>query len=69
MKKLLSVVSVIMGSLLLWIGTCGYLDPSGSKMADDGDPFGSTDVWFPMALMVLSVVLIVWPFVLRKKAS
>jgi len=58
----MKILRSIGGSLLLFSGSIGVLisiltilDPAGTKMADDGDPFGA-----PPSFWELGTALIVW---------
>ncbi len=65
-KFLGKVVSILLGCIILPLAIIALLDPVGTKMADDSDPFGDPGgPLYPIFLTFISVVLIFWPLALR----
>ena len=59
-------VSVGIGIVILIIAIIGVVDPVGTKMADDNDPFGDPGgPWYGLFLILVSMILIAWPFALN----
>jgi hypothetical protein len=55
-------VTAVFGILLVGVGVVAIVDPIGSQMADDSDPFGQPPSRWRAAVLVLGgVVLLVWP--------
>lgn len=60
------LVSILLGCIILPLAIIALLDPVGTKMADDSDPFGDPGgPLYPIFLIFISVVLIFWPLALR----
>jgi hypothetical protein len=60
------LISILLGCIILPFSVIALLDPVGTKMADDSDPFGDPGgPLFPIFLILISVVLIFWPLALR----
>jgi uncharacterized RDD family membrane protein YckC len=60
------LVSILLGCIILPLAIIALLDPVGTKMADDSDPFGDPGgPLYPIFLILISVVLIFWPLALR----
>jgi hypothetical protein len=58
--------SILLGCIILPLSIVALLDPVGTKMADDSDPFGDPGgPLYPIFLILISVVLIFWPLALR----
>ena len=56
MRRLLGLVIVLVALIGLFLSIVELLDPVGTKMADDGDPFGPPEPWYvPATLLLLSV--------------
>ena len=45
------IVLSVVGFLGVIVAALGLIDPAGTKLADDGDPFGSPDPWYVGALI------------------
>lgn len=68
--KLLKFTSVLLGCIILPVSLIALFDPVGTKMADDGDPFGDPGgPLYPIFLLIVSLVLIYWPVVLGKNGN
>jgi len=60
------VISILLGCVILPLAIIALIDPVGTKMADDSDPFGDPGgPLYPILLILISVVLISWPLALR----
>ncbi|MBK8467394.1 MAG: hypothetical protein IPL32_16380 [Chloracidobacterium sp.] len=59
-KFVVGLVSGTIGFLILGVGLLGIIDPTGTKMADDPDPFGPTDgiITTGIIIMVVGLALI-----------
>ena len=58
MKRALGSVLIAVSGLAFVIYLLGLLDPHGTKMADDDDPFGRPDPWYvPAAGMAVSAIV------------
>jgi hypothetical protein len=55
-------ITGVLGLLVLGVGIIGIVDPTGSKQADDGDPFGEPPSrWWSATLTAVGLVLMLWP--------
>jgi hypothetical protein len=45
LRKTLGVLMALFGALFLLLAVVGLIDPKGTKMADDNDPFGKPPSW------------------------
>jgi hypothetical protein len=65
-KFLAKLSSILLGCMILPLSIIALIDPVGTKMADDNDPFGDPGgPLYPIFLILVSVVLISWPLALR----
>jgi hypothetical protein len=59
---IMKILSVLLGLIVLPIAIMALLDPVGSKMADDSDPFGDPGgPIVPLILLAASLYLIIKP--------
>ena len=59
-----------MGLVLLFISILAIIDPVGTKLADDNDPFGDTGrVLFPIIYVVIAIVMLLGSFTFRRKVT
>jgi hypothetical protein len=66
MKFFGKLVSILLGCIILPLSIIALLDPAGTKMANDSDPFGDPGgPLYPIFLILISVVLIFWPLALK----
>ena len=56
MKRASGIFLLLIGVLVAFIEVLAVLDPTGSKMADDANPFGSLPSWGQQAIYILAVV-------------
>ncbi len=60
------LISILLGCIILALSIIALLDPVGTRMADDSDPFGDPGgPLYPIFLIFISIVLIFWPLALR----
>jgi hypothetical protein len=56
--------TAFVGAILALIGFLGVVDPVGSKLADDSDPFGPPGGRvYPAVVMLVGAALVLWPLV------
>ena len=64
--NLFGKVSILLGCIILPFAVIALLDPVGTKMADDSNPFGEPGgPLYPIFLIFISVVLIFCPVALK----
>lgn len=56
MRTTFAILLALVGVALTVIEAVAVLDPSGTKMADDGNPFGSVAPWW-VHLLWVAVIL------------
>ena len=57
-----SILSGLAGLLVGGIGFLGLVDPAGTQLANDADPFGTPpSAWWGFTLLVIGLALMVWP--------
>jgi hypothetical protein len=55
----LSALLIAVGSVIAFVGTVGIVDPAGTKLADDSDPFGTpAPRWEAAVICAFGVALI-----------
>jgi len=54
-KTIFGILLVLAGFILAGIEFLAVLDPEGTKMADDGDPFGPVAPWWQHALWFMAI--------------
>jgi len=62
----------LIAGLIAVIEAWAFVDPVGTKMADDGDPFGSPRIvtWPELAIVILVIAVLTWVAVrLLRQAS
>jgi hypothetical protein len=65
-KIFFSITSVLVGLIIMLVAITGIIDPVGTKLADDNDPFGDPGgPWYPNFLIFVSLILILWPIILK----
>ena len=65
-KIFFSITSVLVGLIIMLVAITGLIDPVGTKLADDNDPFGDPGgPWYPIFLIFVSLILILWPIILK----
>lgn len=58
--------SLLLGCVILPFAILALLDPVGTKMADDNDPFGDPGgPTYSIFLIFTSIILIFWPSLVR----
>ena len=63
MRKVFAVILLGLAGLLAVIELFALLDPAGTKMADDADPFGPPAPWDQHAfyiVVIIAFVLLAW---------
>ena len=66
LKAFISIISIVVGLVILIVAMIGLVDPIGTKLADDSDPFGDPGgPWYPLFLIFVSLFFILWPVVLK----
>jgi hypothetical protein len=62
LKVSCALILLLIAGLLAVIEVLALVDPVGTKMADDGDPFGSPRVvtWPELAVVIAIIAVIVW---------
>lgn len=62
LKVSCALILLLIAGLLAVIEVLGIVDPVGTKMADDGDPFGSPRVvaWPELAVVIAIIAVLVW---------
>jgi len=59
-------LSILLGCIILPFAILALLDPVGTKMADDNNPFGDQGgPTYTILLIFTSIVLIFWPWAVR----
>ncbi|MFN0108571.1 MAG: hypothetical protein ACKVZH_06920 [Blastocatellia bacterium] len=57
-----AIVLFLIAGLLAVIEVFAFVDPAGTKMADDADPFGSPHIvtWPELAIVVAIITVLIW---------
>jgi hypothetical protein len=53
MRRTLGWFLIAVGIISILVGVVALLDPVGTKMSDDGDPFGRPGPWYESAILVV----------------
>lgn len=53
MRRYLGWLLIVVGTVAMVVGVAELFDPVGTKMADDGDPFGQSEPWYESAVLVV----------------
>ena len=74
MKKLLAAILFALAAILALLELMQLIDPVGTKMADDLDPFGDPHVaWYEHAALILATILLAtiggWLWRAKRKQS
>jgi hypothetical protein len=57
MKKLVALILFLLAGVIALVELIALIDPVGTKMADDADPFGDPHVpWYKHAIFVMVVL-------------
>lgn len=70
MMKILKLMSLFIGSSLLFLAVVSFVDPEFARYANDSDPFGGLVSATRMHCVLLSFIglfLLIWPVFLFKK--
>jgi len=69
--RILGATLALVAALVLFLSIVALIDPVGTKMADDNDPFGTLDPWYVPAGMAVGSLGVVgaglWLLVRRSK--
>jgi hypothetical protein len=58
MRWVLAVLLLAVAGILLVFEVSAFLDPVGTKLADDADPFGTAEPWWVHALWFALIALL-----------
>ena len=71
LMRVLGGLLALVAALVFLVSLMDLIDPVGTKMADDNDPFGVPDPWYVPGAMALGSVAIggsgVWLLVRKRK--
>ena len=72
MRIIIAIILLLSAGLLSIIELIDIVDPVGSKMADDGDPFGNPHVpWYQHAVFIIIIIacVVIASLLLRRKQA
>jgi chromate transport protein ChrA len=60
MKKLIALILFLLAGVIALVEFIALIDPVGTKMADDADPFGDPHIpWYKHAIFILVIVALI----------